>query len=142
MSVEVRRVDYYHVTVRDRPGAAFRLLSRLARDQVNLLAFGAAPAGPDCAQLTVFPDDSGRLAASAERAGLTLEGPHAALLVRGDDRLGALAELHRRLADAGINVYSSHGVSTGGGSFGYLLYLRPDDVERALAVLGEGAAPR
>jgi len=47
-----------------------------------------------------------------------------------------LAVIHRRLSDAGIPVFSSSGVTDGRGRFGYVLYIRPDAVERAQVALG------
>jgi len=67
---------------------------------------------------------------------LRLDGPHPALLVQGDDELGALAAIHRKLSDADIPVFSSSGVTDGSGRFGYVLHIRPDAVERAEAALG------
>ena len=45
MSVSIRCVDYFNTTVRDRPGAAYEVLSRIAAAKVNLLAFSAVPIG-------------------------------------------------------------------------------------------------
>ncbi len=66
---------------------------------------------------------------------MTLEGPHHALLVRGDDELGSLAGIHQRLYEADINVYASSGVTDGSGSYGYLIYVKEDDFERAVTTL-------
>ena len=40
---KIRRVDYFHATVKDSVGAGYRLLSELAAEGVNLLAFNAIP---------------------------------------------------------------------------------------------------
>jgi len=56
-------------------------------------------------------------------------------LVQGDDELGALAELHMRLSDARVNVYASTGVADGRGSFGYIIYVRPEEYDRAVVSL-------
>ena len=56
MAIKIRRVSYFHTTVKDRPGEAFKILSSLAQGDVNLLAFAAVPLGPDRAQLTLFPE--------------------------------------------------------------------------------------
>lgn len=136
MAFSVRRVDYYYATVRDEPGAAYRILSQLAGLGVNLLAFTAVPIGPSRAQLAIFPDDPGKLAAAARSARLALDGPHPALLVQGDDELGALASVHQRLFDAGVDVYAASGVTDGHGSFGYVVYVREDQVENATSALG------
>jgi len=131
MACSVRCVEYFSTTVVDQPGEACRLLETLAGLGISLLAFTAVPIGPSQTQLTLFPEDAGRLAREARTDNLVLDGPHPALLVQGDDDLGALADLHRRLAQAGVNVYASTGVADGRGSFGYVIYLRPQEFARA-----------
>ena len=132
----IRRVDYFTTTIRDRPGEGYKLLAQLAEVGLNLVAFTAVPVGPNHTQLTLFPEDSGRMESAAQRAGMKLDGPHPAFLVQGDDKLGALAEIHQDLFRANVNVYASSGVTDGGGTFGYLIYVRPDDYERAAGALG------
>lgn len=136
MAFTVRRVEYFHTTVADRPGEAFKLLSQLADLGLDLIAFTAVPVGPTHAQLTLFPKDPLRLASEAKKAGLVMDGPHRALLVQGDDELGALARIHQRILDAGLNVYASSGVADGKGSFGYVIYVKPEDYEGAAQALG------
>jgi hypothetical protein len=65
-----------------------------------------------------------------------LDGPHHALLVQGDDELGALASVHQRLVDAGVDIFASSGVTDGRGSFGYLVYVREDQFEKSATALG------
>lgn len=131
----IRRVDYFNVTIRDRPGEGYKLLSQLAEMGLNLVAFTAVPIGPSSTQLTLFPEDSAKMQHAATRAGMLLEGPHPAFLVQGDDKLGALAGIHQDLYRANVNVYASSGVTDGRGTFGYVLYVRPEDYERAAAAL-------
>ena len=135
MGFKIRRVDYFYATVKDQPGEAYKLLSLLASLGINLLAFTAVPFGPMNTQLTIFPEDTGRLRSEAQKSSLKLEGPQPALLVQGDDELGALAEVHMKLYEANVNVFASSGVADGKGSYGYLIYVRPDDYERATAAL-------
>jgi hypothetical protein len=132
----IRRVDYFHTTIRDRPGEGYKLLTQLAELGLNLLAFTAVPVGPTHTQLTLFPEDSGKMEAAAQRAGMQLYGPHPAFLVQGDDKLGALAEIHEELYRARVNIYASSGVTDGRGTFGYLIYVRPDEYDRAAEALG------
>jgi hypothetical protein len=135
MAYSIRRVDYFYTTVRDQPGAAHSLLSILAEQGINLVAFTAVPVGPMRAQLTLFPDDSAQLQRAALQAGMELDGPNPALLVQGDDELGALSQVHHRLYQANVNVYASTGVADNQGSYGYILYVKPEDYERAAAAL-------
>ena len=131
----IRRVDYFNTTIRDRPGEGYKLLSQLAEMGMNLVAFTAVPVGSANTQLTLFPEDTGRMASAAQRAGMRLDGPHPAFLVQGDDKLGALAEIHEELYRANVNIYASSGVTDGRGTFGYLIYVRPEDYDRAAAAL-------
>ncbi|MEJ2691061.1 MAG: hypothetical protein P8130_14195 [Deltaproteobacteria bacterium] len=136
MACTIRRVDYFHTTVRDQPGEAYKVLTTLQELGINLLAFTAVPIGSDVTQLTIFPEDSHLLLHQANDTGLKLDGPHPALLVQGDDELGALATIHRDLYQANINVSASSGVTDGQGSFGYVIYVRPEDFDRAVGAIG------
>jgi hypothetical protein len=122
--------------VPDEPGEALKLLSALAEKGINLLAFTAIPVGPTRTQLTIFPDDVSKTVSEARKANLTLDGPHPAILVQGDDALGALAGLHGRLYAARINVYASSGVADGRGGYGYVIYVKEEDFDAALKALG------
>lgn len=135
MPFQIRRADYYYTSVEDQPGEAYRLLAVLAEAGVNMMAFTAVPVGPVRTQLSIFPEDSRKLEDTARKSGLQLDGPHRALLVQGDDSLGALAGIHQQLYNAGVNVYASSGVTDGRGCFGYVLYVRPEQYERAADAL-------
>lgn len=136
MSFTIQRVEYFYTTVKDKPGEAYKLLNLMAGMGVNLLAFSAIPIGPNSTQLAFFPDDQAKLNHEARLSGMSLDGPHHALLVQGDDELGALAGIHQKLYEENINVYSSSGVSDGRGGYGYLIYVRGEDFERAATTMG------
>lgn len=121
--------------VRDEPGEAYRVLNLLAALGINQLAFAAVPVGPLRTQLTIFPEDPPQLVQAAKQAGLEMDGPYGAVLVQGDDELGALAGIHERLFKADVNVYAASGVSDGKGSYGYLIYVKDEDFARAAAAL-------
>jgi hypothetical protein len=135
MALEVHKVAYFSTTVKDQPGQAFNVLSQLAAAGVNLFAFVAIPLGPESAQFTFFPEQVETLQRAAPRAGLILDGPHSAILIQGDDHVGALADVHSKLRLAQINVYAATCVTDGRGTFGYILYLRPGDIAPALDAL-------
>lgn len=134
MALRISRSSYYNTTVQDRPGEAYRLLSQLSTGKVNLLAFNTIPAASHT-QLVLFPDDGDALLRAAAKLGLTMSGPYPALLVQGDDELGALVDIHGALYDGDINVVASAGVSSGKGTFGYVIYVRPEEFERAAQIL-------
>jgi predicted amino acid-binding ACT domain protein len=135
MSSTIRRVDYFYTTVQDRPGQAYELLTHLATLGVNLLGLNLIPMGPDATQMTIFPHDSHALVSAAQKARIELNGPHRALLVQGDDELGALAEVFALLADSEVNVYASHAVADGKGHYGNIIYVRPEHYDKAVKAL-------
>ncbi|MGD8394973.1 MAG: hypothetical protein PVF43_05820 [Candidatus Eiseniibacteriota bacterium] len=136
MYATIIAVEYFNTTVKDKPGSAYQLLCDLFSDKVNLLAFSVTPCGPEFAQVVLFPENTERLIAAASKRDLHLVGPQRAFLIQGDDQLGALVEIHKKLYDAEINIYTSSGVTDGRGGYGYTLYVKPDDFQRAAKVLG------
>lgn len=136
MTIAVRRSNYYYIDVKNDPGEGLRLLSHLAGLGVDLQAFTAVPTGPARTQFALFPADKAKFVHAAEAAGFPLDGPHPALLVQGDDELGALAGVHETLYEASVDVYASSGVTNGKGSFGYVIYVQPGQFERAVNALG------
>ena len=118
MAYTIRRVEYDYANVRDELGAAYRVLEQLSSLGVELVAFTAVPSGPNLAQFALFPEDPSKLIAEARAARLSLDGPYHALLVQGDDELGALARVHERLFRADVDIYASSGVTDGRGAFG------------------------
>lgn len=135
MTFSVRAVEYFYTRVEDEPGRAYDLLAKLASEDINLLAFSAVPFGPNHVELTIFPDRSEDFRRVAEKLGWTLIGPQHACLIQGDDHLGALAEIHRRLRDARVNIYASTGVTDGEGHYGYVIYVKEEDHQAAARAL-------
>ncbi len=133
--MRIQRVDYFYTTVRDQPGGAYKLLSWLSDMGINLLAFTGVPFGPQSTQLTIFPEDTTKMKNEARKSQMQLDGPHPALLVQGDDKLGALAEIHEKLYNAQVHVFASTGVADGRGGYGYIIYVRPEEYDTAAAAL-------
>ena len=135
MMFSVRTVEYFYTRVEEEPSRAYNFLARLASEEINLLAFSAVPFGPNHIELTIFPDRSDELQRVAEKLGWTLIGPQHACLVQGDDHLGALAEIHRKLLDTGVSIYASTGVTDGEGHYGYVIYVKEEDHQAAARAL-------
>ncbi len=136
MPKTIRPVQYCYVTVPDRPGEACRVLAELAAVGVNLFAFHVLPGDAEHTRLALFPDDMNHMISALAGSSLDPVGPFRAILIQGDDELGALVEIHRALHDAGINVVASTGITDGCKGFGYLIHVREQDIERALHTLG------
>ena len=130
MSYKIRKLNYYYAITQDKPGEAHKILSILADVGVNQLAFNVMQMGPDRSQITFFPEDESLLVRVVRKAGLSLDGPYNAILVQGTDEMGAFVEIHEKLYSANINIASSTAIADGSGSYGYLIYVRPDDYDK------------
>ncbi|HVP13891.1 MAG TPA: hypothetical protein VMS88_00025 [Terriglobales bacterium] len=136
MKDRVRRVEYFAITIEDRPGAGASLGRRLAEQKVNLLAVLAFPVGPGRTQVDLVPENPGAFRAAASRLGIDPGPAKTAFLVQGTDKPGAMGELMTRLGDANINVRATAGVVCGGRRFGSLIWVAPQDVDEASLALG------
>jgi hypothetical protein len=135
MAFDIKRVEYYNITVGEHAGEGAKLLSLFAGVGVNLLAFKAVPLEPRHTQFALFPNDGSKMTEGAKKAGLELDGPHSALLIQGDDESGALAEIYEKLSQADIVVNESSGIADIKGGYGVVLYLGQQDREKAVAAL-------
>jgi hypothetical protein len=139
MADTIQRVQYFYSEVPDKPGEGARLLSLLRDEGVNLLAFSGFPKGRR-AQIDFVPADAAALKAAAKRAKLKLVGPKMGLLIQGDDRIGAMADIVAKLAEAKINVTATQAVTAGAGRYGAILWVKPRDVKKAAQLLGASSA--
>jgi hypothetical protein len=135
MADKARRVDYWYVTVPDRPGEAMKVLKPLKDSNVNMLAQLAFPSGNGQTQLDLVPENVDAFRSTAAKAGLKLSDSKRAFHVQGSDRPGAVADTLSRLADASVNV-TSYAASCAGGSYGLIVWVSPADYERAARSLG------
>ena len=136
MGLDIKKVVYYNTTVAGHAGECSKLLSIFAAAGVNLLAYKAVPAGPGHTRFSLFPNDPSKMTAGALKAGLNLDGPYAAILIKGyNDESGALAGIFDKLSHADIKVPESSGFADIRDSYGVVLYLEQNDCDKAMAVL-------
>src|SRR6266571_3933296 len=107
MSHSLRRVDYFYVMVPNRAGQGAKILSALASEGVNLLAFSGFPSGAGKGQLDLVPENS-----------------------------AALTSLLGKLADAKISVTAVDAVTAGRGRFGAIFWVKQKSVGKAARLLG------
>lgn len=130
MSDIVRKVHYFSISVRDKPGEAFRVLATLVSAGINLLACAGYPHGKR-SRIDVVPDDTRKFNAAAKKAALGFSRKKEGFLILGTDRAGALAHHLEQLAERDINVMAVDSMSTGKGRWGAILWVAPKDVNRA-----------
>lgn len=131
----VRKIDYYYVSVPDKPGEAARILAQLHQSGVNLLGFSGFPQGARKAQLDFIPEDPAAFAKAARKLGLKLSKKKTGFLIQGEDRPGAVAEVLGKLAEAGLNVTSIQAIAAGSGVYAGLLWVKAADVRKAAKAL-------
>jgi hypothetical protein len=136
MAETIRRVEYYYVVVPDKPGSGAGVLSALQEAGVNLLAYLGFPAGRGKSQIDLVPEDPAAFKQAARTAGLELSRAKRAFLVEGDDRVGVVADLTRRLAGAKVNVTAACATAAGSGRYGMILWVLPASYRKAAKALG------
>lgn len=135
MADTIQRVQYFYSELPNKPGEGARMLNALKEEGVNLLAFSGFPKGQR-SQLDFVPTDLVAFKAAAKKAKLKVVGPKTGFLIQGDDRVGAVADILTKLAEAKINVTAADAVSAGVGRYGAILWVNPRDVKKAAEVLG------
>jgi hypothetical protein len=133
MSDRVRKVDYFYVTVSNTPGKAAKVLSGLAAQGVNLLAFSGFPSGGK-GQLDLVPENTAALTRAAKKLKLKLSKKKSGFLLQGSDRVGAMTRTLDTLAAAKINVTALDAVA-GGGRFAAIFWVKPKRVAKAAKLL-------
>jgi hypothetical protein len=136
MAESVRRVEYYYVVVPDKPGSGAAVLSLLQAAGVNLLAYLGFPAGRGKSQLDIVPEEPTAFKLAARSAGLKLSRAKRAFLVAGDDRIGVVADITRRLAEAKVNLTAACATTAGGGRYGMIVWVKPASYGKAAKALG------
>lgn len=135
MALKSSRVEYYTITVQGNIAESSELLNTIAGAGVDFLAYKATPLGQNRTRLSLFPMDGSKLTAGALKAGLKLEGPCSAVIITGDEEPGALAEIFRKLSQAGVQVEESSGIAHINGGYGVVLQMGQEDCDRAMAAL-------
>jgi len=135
MSDTVRKVDYFYVVVPDKPGEGAKVLSALAAEGINLLAFSGFPSARK-GQLDLVPENSAAFKLAAKKLKLKLSPRKSGFLLQGNDRVGAMNETLEKLSAAKINVTAMDAVSSGEGRYAAIFWVKPQAVARAAKLLG------
>ena len=135
MSNTLRKVDYFYVMLPNRAGQGAKVMTALAAEGVNLLAFSGFPSGGK-AQLDLMPENSARFRKAAKKLGLKVSRRKTGFLYHGDDRVGAMTKILDKLAGAKVNVVAVDAVTSGKGRFGAIFWVKATAVAKASKVLG------
>lgn len=135
MADSVRKVDYFKVMISNKTGEGAKVLGALKGAGVSLLAFSGFPCGRSV-QLDFIPKNEAAFRRAVKRAGLEIAGKKSCFLIQGKDRAGAIAAVAGKLAAAGVGITALDAVAAGGGRYGAILWVAPQDIGMAARALG------
>jgi len=130
----VKKIVVHCVEVEDKPGGLQSLLAQAASANVDFQCFAAFSAGGGKGQIYLSTKDEGALKACAEKTGIETTAA-AGFIISGDDKVGAVAEALKGLADAGINGVAGAAMVCDG-SYRILVVVNAADGEAAAKALG------
>ena len=139
MADAIRLVDYFYITIPNKPGEGARALEALRAEGVNLVAFSAFPSGRK-SQVDFIPEDAAAFRRAAKKAKWKVAGPKKVFLVQGDDRVGVVADLVGALAAAKVNITALDAVSVHQ-RYGAICWVAPKDLKKAAKALSTLNAP-
>jgi hypothetical protein len=135
MAYRVRKVNYCKMTVPSRVGQAEAVLSAVKDAGINMHAFSGFPSKAGKSQIDFISDDSPAIRRLAKKSGWRLSKTKKAFLVQGNDEVGAVHKIFKKLADEKINVTAADAVAVGVGRYGMILWVKPKVYNRAARVL-------
>ena len=135
MAQEVCKVDYYSITVSNKPGEGAHLLKAFSEAGVNLVGLWGYPKGAGKAQIDIVPEEPKAFSAAAKKLKLKVGKKQVGFFLQGDDTVGACAEVFEKLAVVKVNVRAVQAASAGCGCYGMFLQVATEDVRKATKAL-------
>ena len=133
--MSARKVQYCHVTVPNRSGQGAEVLGALKAGRVNLLAYSGFPGRSGNAQLDLVATSLAPIRKIGRKQGWKMSLAKKGFLIQGKDKVGAVHQQIKRLADRRINVTAADAVSAGKGRYAMILWVKPRDYARASRAL-------
>jgi hypothetical protein len=123
------------MTVPSRVGQAEAVLSAVKEAGINMHAFSGFPTKAGKSQIDFISDDSAAIRRLAKKSNWRLSKTKKAFLVQGNDEIGAVHKIFKKLSDEKINVTAADSVAAGVGRYGMILWVKPKVYNRAARVL-------
>jgi hypothetical protein len=101
-----------------------------------MMAFSGFPQGKKKSQVVFVPEDAKAFKKLAKKMDIRISKTKTGFLLQGDDKTGALTRIFKALAKRKINVTAIDAVSSGGGRYGAVLWVKQKHVDKAAKALG------
>lgn len=135
MAHRVRKVNYFNLTIPNRAGQAEQVLREVRGQGINMHAFTGFPLKAGKTQVDLVTSESTKLRRIAKKNDWRISKTKKAFLVTGNDEVGAVHKVLKKLADNKINVTAADAVSAGKGRYGMILWVKPKVYTRAARAL-------
>jgi hypothetical protein len=123
------------MTIPSRAGQAEAVLGAVKEAGINMHAFSGFPTKAGKSQIDFISEDSAAIRRLAKRSSWRLSKSKKAFLIQGNDEIGAIHKIFKKLADEKINVTAADAVAAGVGRYGMILWVKPKVYNRAARVL-------
>lgn len=129
-------MNAFIVELKNQPGELASITEAIAEKGINILGFTGATCGGSASVVLITNDEAGTRSAMA---GAGWKSHEVELVVASlANRPGSLAEVARRLADAGVNIEAALPTGMDGGNVS--VAFATDNPAKARQVIGERAA--
>ncbi|HXX63442.1 MAG TPA: hypothetical protein VEO56_06545 [Bacteroidota bacterium] len=129
-----QRIKCFKIALEDKPGALLAVTKELKSKNLNYLGLSGWSTQGGQAEIYVVARNPDKLRELWKPSGKILrEGT--GFLVKGADKTGALIKALESLASAGINIAAIDAIAVAG-TYGVLIWVADQDVEKAAAALG------
>ncbi len=135
MAYRVRKVNYCKMTVSSRAGQGEKVLRVIKEAGIDMYAFSGFPTKAGKSQVDFVSGDTAAIKRLAKKFSWRLSNTKKAFLVQGNDQIGAIHKIFKKLADEKINVTAADAVAAGVGRYGMILWVKPKVYNRAARVL-------
>jgi len=135
MAYRVRKVKYCKLSVSSRAGQGEKVLAAVSEAGINMHAFSGFPTGGGKSQIDLVLDNITGIRQVAKKNGWRLSATKKGFLVQGNDEIGAIHKVLKKLADEKINVTAADAVAAGKNRYGMIMWVKPKVYNRAARVL-------
>lgn len=127
-------VTYFKIPLEDKPGTVLSVAKDLKAKKLGLLALYGYGTQPGQSELYCIPKNPDKFRAAFKSANPAFE-EGTGLLLKGEDKTGALVKALESIATAGVSMGAMYAIAAGG-KYGTFIRIAPADLQKAAKALG------